>query len=70
VLDARPDRPALVERVPAPLRRGPAGAPPIRGGRLFSIDRWGDHEQAVLVVRDVHGDAVPAARTLLDPPRS
>ena len=46
---------------------GTAGAPSIRGGRLFSIDRWGDHEQAVLVVRDVHGDRVPAARTLVDP---
>jgi prolyl oligopeptidase len=67
VLDARPDRPALVERFGALYAAGRAGAPSIRGGRLFSIDRWGDHEQAVLVVRDVHGDAVPAARTLLDP---
>ena len=46
---------------------GAAGAPSIRGGRLFSIDRWGDLEQAVLVVRDVHGDRVPASRTLVDP---
>jgi prolyl oligopeptidase len=67
VLDARPDRPALVERFGALYAAGRAGAPSIRGGRLFSIDRWGDHEQAVLVVRDVHGDAVPAARPLLDP---
>ena len=67
VLDARPDRPALVERFGALYAAGRAGAPSIRGGRLFSVDRWGDHEQAVLVVRDAHGDAVPAARTLLDP---
>jgi prolyl oligopeptidase len=67
VLDARPDRPSLVERFGALYAAGRAGAPSIRGGRLLSVDRWGDHEQAVLVVRDVHGDRVPAARTLLDP---
>lgn len=69
VFDARPDRPALVERFGALYAAGRAGAPSIRGGRLFSVDRWAGHEQAVLVVRDVHGDRVPAARTLLDPHR-
>ena len=67
VLDARPDRPGLVARFGALYAAGRAGAPSIRGGRLFSVDRWAGHEQAVLVVRDVHGDRVPASRTLLDP---
>ena len=67
VLNDRPDRPALVERFTDLFSAGSAGSPSIRGGRLFSIDRWGDLEQAVLVVRDVHGDRVPAARTLVDP---
>ena len=67
VLDADPGRPALVERYTALFAAGTSGAPSIRGGRLFSIDRWGDLEQAVLVVRDVHGERTPAARTLIDP---
>ena len=67
VLDARPDRAGLVARYAELFSAGTAGAPAIRGGRLFSIDRWGDLEQAVLVVRDVHGDRIPAARTLIDP---
>jgi prolyl oligopeptidase len=67
VLDADPGRAVLVERYTELFAAGTAGAPSIRGGRLFSIDRWGDLEQAVLVVRDVHGERVPAARTLIDP---
>ncbi|HEX6423895.1 MAG TPA: prolyl oligopeptidase family serine peptidase [Acidimicrobiales bacterium] len=66
-LDAHPGRAALVERYRTLFTAGSAGAPSIRGGRLFSIDRWGDLEQAVLVVRDVHGERRPAARTLIDP---
>jgi prolyl oligopeptidase len=66
-LDGRPGRDALVHRYTGLFGAGSAGAPAIRGGRLFSIDRWGDLEQAVLVVRDVHGDRVPASRTLIDP---
>ena len=66
-LDDRPGRDALVRRYTELFSAGAAGAPSIRGGRLFSIDRWGDLEQAVLVVRDVHGDRVPASRTLVDP---
>src|SRR5690606_30954025 len=66
-LDALPGRRALVERYTELFAAGTAGAPSIRGGRVFSVDRWGDHEQAVLVVRDLHGDGPPAARTLLDP---
>jgi prolyl oligopeptidase len=66
-LDARPDRPGLADRYAKLFAAGAAGSPSIRGGRLFSIDRWGGLEQAVLVVRDAHGERVPAARTLVDP---
>jgi prolyl oligopeptidase len=66
-LDGRPERAGLVARFTDLFSAGTAGAPSIRGGRLFSIDRWPGHEQAVLVVRDAHGDGPPAARTLLDP---
>ena len=61
VLDADPGRAAAGRPVHRAVRRRHAGAPAIRGGRLFSIDRWGGLEQAVLVVRDVHGDR-PAAQ--------
>jgi len=67
LLDDRADRGSLVERYTALFGAGTSGAPSIRGGRLFSLDRWGSLEQAVLVVRDAHGDQVPAARTLVDP---
>ncbi|MGH9234984.1 MAG: prolyl oligopeptidase family serine peptidase [Acidimicrobiales bacterium] len=67
VIDADPGREALVERYAALFSAGTAGAPSIRGGRLFSIDRWGEREQAALVVRDLHGDRVPPSRTLVDP---
>ena len=67
VLDARPDRAGLAGRYAELFSAGSSAAPSIRGGRLFSIDRWGDLEQAVLVVRDVHGERVPAPRTLVDP---
>ena len=67
----RPRRPPGAGRAGGPVHRPVLGrhrgAPSIRGGRLFSIDRWPGHEQAVLVVRDAHGDGPPAARTLLDP---
>jgi prolyl oligopeptidase len=66
-LDSRPDRAGFVDRYARLFAAGSAGAPAIRGGRLFSVDRWGDLEQAVLAVRDVHGRHLPAARTLIDP---
>jgi prolyl oligopeptidase len=37
----------------------------VRGTGTFSLDRWGDHDQAVLVVRDGLDEAV--GRLLLDP---
>src|SRR5690606_24896682 len=62
-----PDRDELAARYAALFAAGTSSAPSIRGGRLFSVDRWGDLEQAVLAVRDVHGERRPAARTLIDP---
>jgi prolyl oligopeptidase len=67
VLDDLPERDGLVDRFTELFAAGTVAAPSTRGGRLFSIDRWGDLEQAVLTVRDLHGDHLPAARTLLDP---
>ncbi len=66
-LGALPQRDGLTGRFAELFAAGTAGAPSIRGGRLFSVDRWGEHEQAVLAVRDAYGEVVPAARTLLDP---
>ncbi|HEX5365958.1 MAG TPA: prolyl oligopeptidase family serine peptidase [Acidimicrobiales bacterium] len=66
-LDADPRRPALVRRYAQLFGAGTAAAPAIRGGRLFSLDRGGDHEQAVLVVRALHGEGAPAARPVVDP---
>jgi prolyl oligopeptidase len=65
VLDALPARVGLADRFAELFGAGTAVAPSIRGRQLFSLERWGLHEQAVLVVRSVDGDAEP--RTLLDP---
>jgi prolyl oligopeptidase len=65
VLDALPTRTGLADRFAELFGAGAAGAPSIRGHRLFSLDRWGEHEQAVLVVRSLDDTAEP--RTLLDP---
>jgi prolyl oligopeptidase len=67
VLDGRPERAGLVERFASLVGTGSVGAPSARGGRLFAVDRWPGLEQGVLTVRDLHGDVLPAARTLLDP---
>jgi prolyl oligopeptidase len=67
VLDRLPQRAGLVDRFTQLVGAGTSGAPSIRGGRLFSVDRWGEHEQAVLVVRDADGPVPGEPRTLLDP---
>ncbi|MFP3900765.1 MAG: prolyl oligopeptidase family serine peptidase [Acidimicrobiia bacterium] len=68
VLDARPGRADLVRRYAELFAAGISTAPSLRGLRLFSVDRWGDLEQAVLRVRPTAGDrGEAAARTLLDP---
>ena len=73
----RPERPHPGRPRRAPRPAGPARAPDraapgrearsrraVAGDRVFSLDRWGDHDQAVLVVRPVDqpGPAEPACR--------
>jgi prolyl oligopeptidase len=67
VLDALPSRHRLHSRLTELFHAGTAGAPTIEGGRLFSLDRWGDHDQAVLCVRPLEGSAPPDAHVVIDP---
>jgi prolyl oligopeptidase len=65
VLDGCPGRAALREDLGRLLRAGSSIAPSVAGTRVFTLERWGGHDQAVLVVRPAttHG----RARTLVDP---
>lgn len=65
VLDAVATRPRWHTRLTELLRAGQSAAPSVRGHRTFSLDRWGSHDQAVLVARDARDQAV--GRVLLDP---
>jgi prolyl oligopeptidase len=65
VIDALPSRERWHARLVELLRAGQSAAPSVRGERTFSLDRWGDHDQAVLVVRDGIDQATGAV--LLDP---
>ena len=67
VLDERPDRDALQRRLTELLSAGSAYAPSVAGDRVFSLDRWGDHEQAVLVYRSVRE---PGPQTVLVDPHA
>ena len=67
VLDALPSRPALHKRFLALLRAGSAGSPAVGGSRVFSLDREGDQEQAVLVMRSADDDRPP--EVMVDPAR-
>ena len=60
-----PDREALRARLLRRLLAGTSVAPRIGGGRVFTLERWGDHDQAVLVVRSA--TAPGRARSLVDP---
>ena len=65
MLDADPDRLRWHGRLVELLRAGQSSAPSIRPGGVFSLDRWGAHDQAVLVLR---GDlADPVGEVVLDP---
>lgn len=66
VLDALPSRPALHARLLALLHVGVSGAPAVVGDRLFTLERAGDQDQAVLVVRSAVDADVPP-RTVVDP---
>jgi prolyl oligopeptidase len=65
VLDARPERSARQAQLGALLRAGSSAAGSVAGERVFSLDRWGHHDQAVLVVRSATHPGV--ARSLIDP---
>jgi prolyl oligopeptidase len=58
-------RDALHAELSALLRAGSSVACSVAADRVFSIDRWGDRDQAVLVVRDAADRDV--VRTLVDP---
>ncbi len=64
-LDDRPGRAGLHRRLSALLRAGSSVGCTVAGDRVFSLDRWGHHDQAVLVVRPA--DRPGLARTVVDP---
>ncbi len=66
LLDAVPARPGLHARLMSLLRVGSSTGCAVEGDLVFSLDRWGHHDQAVLVVRSAT-DSTTAARTLVDP---
>lgn len=69
VLDALPGRGALRARLLPLLRAEISSAPSVMGDRVFTVDRGGAREQAVLCVRAATGPATtrPPARVLVDP---
>jgi prolyl oligopeptidase len=66
VLDALPHRAPLHRRLVTLLRTPVTSAPSVAKDRLFTLDRAGDADQAVLSVRSAVDPAV-AARVVLDP---
>jgi prolyl oligopeptidase len=66
VLDGLPARPGLHRRLLALLQVGVVGAPAVSGERVFTLDRVGDQDQFVLVVRSATDVDAPA-RTVVDP---
>ncbi len=66
VLDALPNRSPLHGRLEALLRVGTVGAPAVVGDRVFTLEREGDQDQAVLVMRSAV-DPVEQPRVLVDP---
>ncbi len=67
VLDALPGQDRLHRHLTGLFAAGVSGAPSFRGGRIFTIDRWGTLDQAVLVVRGADGPGPVAPRILVDP---
>jgi prolyl oligopeptidase len=67
VLDALPHRPELHRRLTQLLRAGGSVGPRVAGDRIFSLDRWGDHDQAVIVVRSVDQPGPAEPRVVVDP---
>jgi len=65
VLGELPYRTELVDRLRSLLRAGSSVACQVEGDRVFSLERWGRHDQAVLAVRPA--TAPGRARTIIDP---
>ena len=65
ILDALPGREAIHQRLTGLLRTGSSVACNVAGDRVFSLERWGKHDQAVLVVRSALRPGM--ARSLVDP---
>jgi len=68
VLDALPNRPALHDRLLSLLQVGMVGSPAVAGDRVFTLEREGDMDQAVLVLRSALDVDVPP-RVVVDPHR-
>jgi prolyl oligopeptidase len=69
-LDAVPSRPRLHARLTELFSAGVSSSPRVAGDRVFSLDRWGDHDRAVLCVRPLHGSSgggAPEPTVVLDP---
>ncbi len=66
VLDGLPGRPHLRQRLERLLRAPSITSPRLAGERVFTRERGGGRDQAVLVVRSAVDPEVPA-RTLVDP---
>ena len=66
VLDALPQREPLHRRFLALLEAGSVGAPHVGGDRVFTLERYGDLDQAVVVVRSAVDPSAPP-RVLVDP---
>ncbi|MGH9118625.1 MAG: prolyl oligopeptidase family serine peptidase [Acidimicrobiales bacterium] len=67
VLDAIPGRDTLHRRLTDLLRAGSSAGPRVAGDRIFSVDRWGDHDQAVVVVRPIDEPGPAEPLVVVDP---
>ncbi len=65
VLEAVPRWAELQEKLTGLLRAGSSVACAVGGERVFSLERWGHHDQAVLVVRPAPAPGL--ARSIVDP---
>jgi prolyl oligopeptidase len=66
-LDAVPARGRFRARLAELVTAGTAVGPAVRGDRLFTLDRWGDHDRAVVAVRSLATPSPGPGRVLLDP---
>lgn len=65
VVGALPGRADLLDRLTRLLVAGSSVGGSVGGERVFTLERWGHHDQAVLVVRPATAPGV--ARTIVDP---